>query len=92
MNIFACRIPKKHGGEVLVNGVKADLQIMYVVEAHLSVVLIMLIAGYVPQEDILTGSQTVREALLFYANLKNPTTITLKEKEKRVRISALSIN
>jgi hypothetical protein len=43
MNIFACRIPKKHGGEVLVNGVKADLQIMYVVEAHLSVVLIMLI-------------------------------------------------
>jgi ABC-type multidrug transport system ATPase subunit/ABC-type multidrug transport system permease subunit len=72
MNIFACRIPKKHGGEVLVNGVKADLQIM------------RRIAGYVPQEDILTGSQTVREALLFYANLKNPTTITLKEKEKRV--------
>lgn len=43
MNIFACRIPKKHGGEVLVNGVKADLQIMYVVKAHLGVVVLTLI-------------------------------------------------
>ncbi len=33
MNIFACRIPKKAEGEVLVNGIKADLQIMYVDKA-----------------------------------------------------------
>jgi len=41
MNIFACRIPKKHGGEVLVNGVKADLQIMYVEKIGIQLLLIL---------------------------------------------------
>jgi ATP-binding cassette, subfamily G (WHITE), eye pigment precursor transporter len=42
------------------------------------------VAGFVPQEDILTGSQTVREALMFYASLKLPTHTPSEEKDKLV--------
>jgi ABC-type uncharacterized transport system ATPase subunit len=45
------------------------------------------VAGYVPQEDILMGSQTVREALNFYAELKLPKTMKQKEKHAIVLIS-----
>jgi len=42
-----------------------------------------VVAGYVPQEDILYGSQTVFESLMFYAHLKLPH-LTQAEKDKKV--------
>jgi ABC-type multidrug transport system ATPase subunit len=48
------------------------------------------VAGYVPQEDILMGSQTVREALNFYAELKLPKTMKRKEKHAIVHIKHIS--
>ncbi|MGH0116952.1 UNVERIFIED_CONTAM: hypothetical protein FKN15_026646 [Acipenser sinensis] len=42
------------------------------------------ISGYVVQDDIVMGTLTVRENLLFSAALRLPTSITYKEKEERV--------
>ncbi|XP_059508923.1 broad substrate specificity ATP-binding cassette transporter ABCG2-like [Stegostoma tigrinum] len=42
------------------------------------------ISGYVVQDDILMGTLTVRENLLFSAALRLPTSIRFKEKEEKV--------
>jgi len=72
LNVLAGIIPaKKWTGSVLLNGSPVSRDALKVV------------SGYVPQEDILTGSQTVREALLFYATLRLPT-LEKSELEERV--------
>ena len=45
--------------------------------------IIRAVCTYVPQSDILCPTQTVEEALMFYARLKLPS-LTLEEQEKRV--------
>ncbi|KAG2462440.1 broad substrate specificity ATP-binding cassette transporter ABCG2-like [Polypterus senegalus] len=42
------------------------------------------ISGYVVQDDVVMGTLTVRENLLFSAALRLPSSITFKEKEERV--------
>ena len=42
------------------------------------------ITGYVEQEDILDGTQTVLETLNFYARLKLPNNLTSKQRKERV--------
>nr|XP_015203009.1 PREDICTED: ATP-binding cassette sub-family G member 2-like [Lepisosteus oculatus]XP_015203010.1 PREDICTED: ATP-binding cassette sub-family G member 2-like [Lepisosteus oculatus] len=42
------------------------------------------ISGYVVQDDVIMGTLTVRENLLFSAALRLPTSISFKEKEERV--------
>ncbi|ELU14850.1 hypothetical protein CAPTEDRAFT_178643 [Capitella teleta] len=42
------------------------------------------ISGYVVQDDIVMGTLTVRENILFSANLRLPSTVSEKEKEVRV--------
>uniref|UniRef100_A0A6B2KZC7 ABC transporter domain-containing protein n=1 Tax=Arcella intermedia TaxID=1963864 RepID=A0A6B2KZC7_9EUKA len=72
LNVLAGRINKRRWeGDVFINGISADRSILKVV------------AGYVPQDDILYGSQTVYEALMFYAHLKLPH-LSDQEKDKRV--------
>ncbi|XP_019411848.1 PREDICTED: ATP-binding cassette sub-family G member 2-like [Crocodylus porosus] len=52
------------------------------------------ISGYVVQDDVVMGTMTVRENLLFSAALRLPSTISFKEKEERVTqiISELGLN
>jgi len=81
LNVLAGRINrKKWSGEVTINNKPADRNILKV------------LAGYVPQDDILYGSQTVYEAIMFYAHLKLPH-LSMEEKDKRVRnlIDALGL-
>ncbi|XP_067393533.1 broad substrate specificity ATP-binding cassette transporter ABCG2-like isoform X2 [Emydura macquarii macquarii] len=42
------------------------------------------ISGYVVQDDVVMGTMTVRENLLFSAALRLPSSISFKEKEERV--------
>jgi ABC-type multidrug transport system ATPase subunit/ABC-type multidrug transport system permease subunit len=73
LNVLSGRLAaNKWEGTVLINGEKADRNIL------------KKVAGYVPQEDILMGSQTVREALNFYAELKLPRKMKTKEKHEIV--------
>lgn len=71
-----------HGlsGRILVDGLPRHPSFKYAV-------------GYVTQEDIFTGTLTVRENLLFSANLRLPKTVTAEEKNTRVLriISDLSL-
>ena len=60
-------------GDIRVNGNPVTPQIM------------TQIAGYAPQSDILPGTSTVWEYLLFHANLRLPPTCTPAEKKMRVR-------
>jgi len=80
LNVLSGKLGGKHTGSILVNGKPLERRIL------------KRIAGFVPQEDILLGSQTVRETLMFYANLKLPTTTTAEEKHKLVRILLASFN
>ncbi|CAF4569238.1 unnamed protein product [Rotaria socialis] len=63
----------RHGlsGRVLVDGLPRHPSFKYIV-------------GYVVQEDIFTGTLTVRENLLFSANLRLPKTVSTLEKNARV--------
>jgi len=72
LNVLSAKLQGKFKGEVSINGQIADKQI------------IRHVAGFVPQEDILYGSQTVREALQFYADLKLPTTLTAAQKTEMI--------
>jgi len=75
LNTLAGRINhNRWQGQVLINNQPADRNILKVV------------AGYVPQDDILYGSQTVYEALMFYAQLKLPH---LDEEAKASRVKSL---
>lgn len=58
LNILNGKLHGKYEGHVKINNVMADRRVM------------KRVAGFVPQEDILTGNQTVYETLLFYAHLK----------------------
>jgi ATP-binding cassette subfamily G (WHITE) protein 2 len=42
------------------------------------------LTGYVAQDDILMGSMTPKEALMFAAELKLPREMSREEKKKRV--------
>jgi ABC-type multidrug transport system ATPase subunit len=72
LNILSAKLHGDYTGSVLINGQVADKQLM------------KRVAGFVPQEDILFGSQTVREALKFYADLKLPTTLSEATKNEMV--------
>ncbi|CAM4892032.1 unnamed protein product [Rotaria socialis] len=63
----------QHGlsGRILVDGLPRHPSFKYIV-------------GYVVQEDIFTGTLTVRENLLFSANLRLPKTVSTLEKNARV--------
>jgi ABC-type multidrug transport system ATPase subunit len=53
LNILSAKLHGAYTGSVLINGQVADKQ------------LVKRVAGFVPQEDILFGSQTVQETVLF---------------------------
>jgi len=73
LNVLAGRINRKRfQGNVLVNNHPANRSVLKVV------------AGYVPQDDILYGSQTIYEAFLFYAHLKLPH-LSQQDKDSRCR-------
>jgi ATP-binding cassette subfamily G (WHITE) protein 2 len=42
------------------------------------------ICGYVVQDDIVTGTLTVRENIMFSANLRLPSSVNQKQKEEQV--------
>lgn len=46
---------------------------------------ILMETGYVTQDDVLMETQTVFETLLFYAELKLPSSYSLEYKKRRVR-------
>lgn len=58
LNILSGKLHGKYEGNVKINNVMVEKRMM------------KRVAGFVPQEDILTGNQTVYETLLFYARLK----------------------
>ena len=72
LNVLSAKLFGKYQGSVSINGHVADRAV------------IRRVAGFVPQEDILFGSQTVREALKFYADLKLPTTLTSAQKGEMI--------
>jgi ABC-type multidrug transport system ATPase subunit/ABC-type multidrug transport system permease subunit len=73
LNILSRRLKgKKVSGDILVNG------------QHLSNREFSKLAAYVAQDDILMGSMTAEEALLFAAELKLPRELPTVEKRKRV--------
>jgi len=63
--------PRGMSGCVLVDGLPRHPSFKYTV-------------GYVVQEDIFSGTLTVRENLLFSANLRLPKTVSNREKNDRV--------
>lgn len=72
LNVLSAKLFGKYEGSVTINGQIADRAVM------------RRVAGFVPQEDILFGSQTVREALQFYADLKLPTSLTEDQKTEMI--------
>lgn len=58
-------------GEILINGKRRDKNYKYSV-------------GYVVQDDIVCGTLTVRENIMFSANVRLPTTMSLEEKQNTV--------
>jgi ABC-type lipoprotein export system ATPase subunit len=72
LDILADR-KNSHGlsGQILLNGMVRDSSFKYTV-------------GYVVQEDIITGTLTVRENLMFSANVRLPKGISRSEREDRV--------
>ena len=63
----------RHGlsGQVLINGLSPPSSFKYMV-------------GYVVQDDIISGTLTVRENLVFSANLRLPGSVTHAERAERV--------
>lgn len=72
LNVLSAKLFGLFDGEVTINGQIADKAI------------VRRVAGFVPQEDILFGSQTVREALQFYADLKLPTSLSSEQKKEMI--------
>lgn len=75
LDFLAGRISKSSGtstGDVLVNGAPRSMKTFH----H--------IAKYVPQEDLLVGTMSVKETLMFAADLTLPEAVDNKEKEQRV--------
>ena len=72
LDILAAR-KDLHGlsGRVLVDGMPLPASFKYMV-------------GYVVQDDIISGTLTVRENLIFSANVRLPTTVSTKERQRRV--------
>ena len=66
-------------GDIRVNGKPVTPQIM------------SQIAGYAPQSDILPGTSTVWEYLLFHANLRLPVVLSPTDKKVRVRDIVLQL-
>lgn len=62
----------KISGEVLVDG------------RHVRASELRRFVGFVDQEDVLPSTQTIREALVFSAQLKLPESVTMAEKNQRV--------
>ncbi|ELT93480.1 hypothetical protein CAPTEDRAFT_111615, partial [Capitella teleta] len=58
-------------GQVLIDGKKPPKNLQCMV-------------GYVVQDDFLTGTLTVRENLMFSANLRLPTSISREDKRKKI--------
>ncbi|XP_067858772.1 broad substrate specificity ATP-binding cassette transporter ABCG2-like [Heptranchias perlo] len=82
LDVLAARKDRKGlSGEVLIDGILQPPNFK-------------CISGYVVQDDIIMGSLTVRENLLFSAALRLPGSIRFKEKEDRVDqiISQLGLN
>ncbi|XP_067909359.1 broad substrate specificity ATP-binding cassette transporter ABCG2-like [Heterodontus francisci] len=72
LDILAARKDRKGlSGEVLIDGIPQPSNFK-------------CISGYVVQDDIIMGTLTVRENLLFSAALRLPSSIRFKEKEERV--------
>ncbi|CAF3486276.1 unnamed protein product, partial [Rotaria sp. Silwood2] len=63
--------PRGISGRVLVDGLAPPPSFKYIV-------------GYVVQDDIITGTLTVRETLLFSANVRLPEEVTYEERVQRV--------
>lgn len=59
-------------GQILVNGKRLEREAFN------------RISGYVTQDDCLMGTQTVRETLTFYANMKLPSSYTAEQKREKV--------
>eukprot|EP01130_Rhizamoeba_saxonica_P009620 TRINITY_DN391_c0_g1_i2.p1 TRINITY_DN391_c0_g1~~TRINITY_DN391_c0_g1_i2.p1 ORF type:complete len:638 (-),score=147.94 TRINITY_DN391_c0_g1_i2:37-1950(-) len=74
LNVLSGRIPERKGwtGSLTINGEVMSREVLKEV------------SGYVPQEDVLVGSQTVIEAMKFYADLSLPTNVSHKEKKERI--------
>lgn len=68
LNILSCKIKSEIQGSIHINGQSIDKK------------LIKEISGFVPQEDIVYGSQKVREALKFYCDLKLSKNLSTSEK------------
>jgi ABC-type multidrug transport system ATPase subunit/ABC-type multidrug transport system permease subunit len=79
LNVLSAKLFGLYEGDVSINGQIADRTI------------IRRVAGFVPQEDILYGSQTVREALQFYADLKLPTTLSSQQKSEMIDYMLLEL-
>ncbi|XP_078421464.1 broad substrate specificity ATP-binding cassette transporter ABCG2-like [Cetorhinus maximus] len=72
LDILAARKDRRGlSGEVLIDGIPQPSNFK-------------CISGYVVQDDIIMGTLTVRENLLFSAALRLPSSIRFKEKEERV--------
>jgi len=79
LNVLSAKLSGMFDGQVTLNGQMADR------------LAIRRVAGFVPQEDILFGSQTVRESLHFYADLKLPTTLTVDQKNEMIEYILLEL-
>eukprot|EP01095_Lingulamoeba_sp_RSL-Kostka_P006419 TRINITY_DN200_c0_g1_i3.p1 TRINITY_DN200_c0_g1~~TRINITY_DN200_c0_g1_i3.p1 ORF type:complete len:633 (+),score=155.33 TRINITY_DN200_c0_g1_i3:30-1928(+) len=73
LDVLADRKPSKNlTGQLLVNGKPITKKYKR-------------ISGYVTQDDCIVGNLTVKENLMFYANLQLPNSISKEQKEKRVK-------
>ncbi|CAF3674887.1 unnamed protein product [Rotaria socialis] len=72
LDILAARKdPRGLSGRVLVDGLPLPSSFKYMV-------------GYVVQDDIISGTLTVRENLIFSANVRLPTSVSQEERQDRV--------
>jgi ABC-type multidrug transport system ATPase subunit len=72
LNALSGRLSGLHDGTVYVNAAPSNRRSM------------KRYATFVPQEDVLVGTQTVREAVDFAARMKLPTTVEDSERERLV--------
>ncbi len=63
--------PKGLSGEIFLNGSRLTSSLKYVI-------------GYVVQDDIISGTLTVRENIMFSANIRLPSNLSLNERNDRV--------
>lgn len=72
LNVLSGKLKGKFEGDVYLNNQRLDKRMMKRVSA------------FVPQEDILPGSMTTYETLMFYANLKLPKDTTHSQKDEMI--------